>query len=140
MAKSAFGIDHGYISKAGFRLPGTSAFRGGAQAGGGEGISAKLSQQAQKFQGGVKNLGSKIGQGTFNVGANNMLSGAGRAGAGKRGAKTQMRAGAKVAQAGAGMAKRPGLTGGVAIGGAGAGAAGGGAAAFGGKKKKPGQV
>ena len=45
---SAFGVDHGEISKAGFRLPGSSAFRGGgAQTGGGQGISAGLMKPQQ---------------------------------------------------------------------------------------------
>ena len=46
------------FSKAGFRLPGSSAFRGGgAQAGGGQGISAALKPQKPTFQGGPQKPG-----------------------------------------------------------------------------------
>lgn len=46
------------VSKAGFRLPGSSAFRGGgAQTGGGQGISAALKPQKPTFQGGAPGQG-----------------------------------------------------------------------------------
>lgn len=46
------------VHKAGFRLPGSSAFRGGgAQAGGGQGISAALKPQKPTFQGGPQKPG-----------------------------------------------------------------------------------
>lgn len=133
---SAFGVDHGEVSK-GWRLPGTPAFRGIKEAG----VKTK-----DLFQGGATKLGNKMAQGTFNAGAKNMMSGAGRVSnptAGKMGQRVgaaQMRGGTKMAQAGTQMARRPGLTGGVAIG-AGGTAAGGGAYGANKKmKKQPGRV
>lgn len=103
--ESAFGVDHGpeEISKLGL--------------------------------GGISSLGSKIGAKTMKVGqglrqsgANNMAMGR-RAGGGfgagmQAGGARRVQAGGQLKKLGAGMAKRPGLTGGLAVGGGAAGVAG----------------
>ena len=103
--ESAFGIDHGpeEFSKLGF----------GSIAGLGSKIGAKT---------------MKVGQGLRQSGANNMAMGrkaGGGFGAGMQaGGAKRVQAGGQLRKLGAGMAARPGLTGGVALGAGGAGVGG----------------
>ena len=110
--ESAFGIDHGHEEIAKFGLAGLGS----------------------KIAGGTM----KLGQGLRSSGASNMAMGR-RAGGGfgqgmQRGGAGRVKAGGQLRKLGQGMAKRPGLTGGIAAGGAAAGV-GGGAAAIGNRRR-----
>lgn len=102
MAESAFGIDHGEIAKFSFGAGATKVAGGLRQMGSvlGQGVSAKAAKlkpmqgpQKPGMMGGMKRAGQTA------------------QGAGQRG----------MSRLGAGMQNRPGLTGGIAAGGAGAG-------------------
>lgn len=99
---SAFGIDHGYEEIEKFGLAGL----GGSVAGGTKKLAGALGRPSAGLRRGVATNPSPIGAAKMGVG-----TAGGRAAGGLR-------------KLGAGMAKRPGLTGGVAAGGAGVGAGG----------------
>jgi hypothetical protein len=127
--ESAFGIDHGYedIEKFGFGALGAK-IGGGLAAGG-----SKLARSgAQAMGAGRKMQAGKLGVGSFGAGSSQaMQHGKGMMIGGRLKAKT----GLGMNKLGQGMLKRPGLTGGLAAGGAAAGI-GGGAAAIGNRQRR----
>ena len=117
--ESAFGVDHGHEEIAKFGFGGLGA-----------GIARKTTQLGSRLGGaGAGNTGAARAMGKPPTpGMRGVKRGLGAAGAG------QSAMGGQLKRLGAGMAKRPGLTGGVAAGGAAAGA-GGGAAAYGNRRR-----
>jgi hypothetical protein len=121
MSLSAFGVDHGEVSKA-FRMPGS--------------FSGAASKTKKPFQA----AGLKMGHGMARAGhavnrnaANRFINGSRETPS--AGQRAQGKVGMGMLRAGAAMASKPGTTGAVAAGGVG----GGGYAAYR-SKKKPGQV
>jgi len=118
--ESAFGVDHGEVSKA---IPGFGAL--------GSAIARKTTGLGGRLQGaGAANSGAARAMGKPPTPGMKRTKGALGAAGG-----AQSAVGGRLSQLGGGMMKRPGLTGGVAAGGAAAGA-GGGAAAYGNRNKR----